>query len=73
MNIYLTGYRCTGKTSVGKILAKTLKMEFADSDRLIVKKSRMSISEIVEKKGWKFFRRIEKNVLSHKKLFSSSM
>ncbi len=64
MNIYLIGYRCTGKTTVGKTLAKMLDRKFADSDQLIVKKSSMSISEIVEKKGWNFFRKMEKRVLS---------
>ncbi len=63
MNIYLTGYRCTGKTSVGKLLATRLEIKFADTDEFIVKKSGMCISEMVKKKGWEFFRKKEKEAL----------
>ena len=62
-NIVLTGMRGSGKTHYGKILAKTLSRKFIDTDDLIVKESKYnSISKIVEKKGWKFFRRLEKEI-----------
>jgi len=32
MNIFLIGYRCTGKTSVGRCLAKRLGRSFFDTD-----------------------------------------
>jgi len=63
MNIYLIGYRCSGKSSVGKILAANLGMRFTDTDTEIVNRAQKSISEIVETSGWDEFRRIEKNII----------
>ena len=62
MNIVLIGYRGTGKSTVGKILAKKLKRSLIPVDDLIVKKAGMSIPEIVEKHGWNYFRDMESNV-----------
>ncbi len=64
MNIYLIGYRCTGKTSVGRMLAEKLDRRFIDSDRYIVEKTGMSISEIVADHGWEYFRQKEKQTLA---------
>ncbi|MDQ1331714.1 MAG: shikimate kinase [Thermodesulfobacteriota bacterium] len=63
MNIYIIGYRCTGKSSVGKLLAAKLNMKFTDTDVELVNRSQRSISEIVETSGWEEFRRIEKNII----------
>lgn len=63
MNIYLIGYRCTGKSSVGKLLASKLGMKFTDADTEFVNRAKKSISEIVETSGWDEFRRIEKNII----------
>ncbi len=63
MNIFLTGYRCTGKTSVGKSLAQTLGWSFVDADLELVDRYGMTISEIVSKEGWKSFREKEKSIL----------
>lgn len=56
MNIVLIGYRGTGKSRVGRLLAKRLKMPYIGMDAAIVAKSGMSIPEIVEKFGWTEFR-----------------
>lgn len=56
MNIVLIGYRGTGKSRVGKLLAKRLKMPYVGMDAAIVTNSGMAIPEIVEKFGWKEFR-----------------
>ncbi len=63
MNIVLIGYRCTGKSTVGRILSKKLGWNFVDTDELIEKKEGKSIEEIVSEKGWREFRRIEKEVI----------
>jgi shikimate kinase len=63
MNIYLIGYRCTGKSSVGKLLAANLGMKFTDTDVELVNRTYKSISEIVETSGWDEFRRLEKNII----------
>ena len=64
MNIYLIGYRCTGKTSVGRMLAEQLGWRFLDTDQYIVEKAGRSISEMVAQHGWNFFRQKEKQALS---------
>jgi len=63
MNIFLIGYRCTGKTSVGRSLAKSLGRPFLDADSELVKEQDMNISEIVRKHGWDAFREIESDVI----------
>jgi shikimate kinase len=56
MNIVLIGYRGTGKSEVGALLAKRLGMRCIAMDAEIVKKAGMPIPEIVEKFGWPGFR-----------------
>jgi shikimate kinase len=63
MNIYLIGYRCTGKTSVGKILAKSLNLPFVDADAAVEKENGMTISEMVASFGWNYFREKEKTMI----------
>jgi shikimate kinase len=63
MNIYLIGYRCCGKTSVGKALSHRLKWPFMDTDAQVVKQSGMSIAEMVSTHGWTFFRNMENSVV----------
>jgi shikimate kinase len=59
MNIVLIGYRGTGKSVVGELLAARLRMQCIGMDAEIVKRAGMSIPEIVEKHGWQKFRDIE--------------
>ena len=63
MNIFLIGYRCTGKTTVGRFLAKRLERLFFDTDLELVKEQGINISDIVSKRGWAAFREIEKRVI----------
>ncbi|OAG26941.1 shikimate kinase [Thermodesulfatator autotrophicus] len=63
MKIVLIGFRATGKTSVGKELARRLGLPFLDLDEYIVNKVGKSITEIVEEKGWPYFRELEKEAL----------
>lgn len=63
MNIVLIGYRCTGKTSVGKLLESELGKHFIDTDEMIEDEVKCGIDEIVGKKGWSFFRGVEKSII----------
>jgi len=63
MNIVLIGYRCSGKTAVGKTLARELGRDFLDSDTLIEREAGSSIQGFVSKKGWDLFREMEKTVI----------
>ena len=63
-NLVLLGLMAVGKTTLGKIVARKLELEFVDTDANIEKKNSMSIKDIFKKKGEKFFRfEEEKQVL----------
>lgn len=59
MNIVLTGFMGTGKTAVGKKLAKELHMEYIDTDTMIEEGTQMSIPKIFKKWGETSFRDLE--------------
>ena len=59
MNIVLIGYRGTGKTVVGKMLAARTGMQYVGMDAEIVKTAGMPIPQIVKTHGWKMFRDME--------------
>ena len=59
LNIILTGFMATGKTTVGKLLAKKLNYAFVDTDHLIKKKCGLSIPDYFKKYGEKSFRQQE--------------
>jgi len=62
MNIVLIGMRGSGKTTVGRRLARKLDRELVEMDELISKRAGLAIPEIVEKYGWEKFRDIEEQV-----------
>ena len=51
-----------GKTTIGKIVAKKLKLKFVDIDSLIEKKEKNTIREIFQNKGEDYFRKIETKI-----------
>ena len=61
--IALIGMMGSGKSTVGKILSKTLKLNFIDTDILIEKKCGLKIKKIFDKYGEKYFRRKEEEVI----------
>jgi shikimate kinase len=63
MNIYLIGYRCTGKTTVGKRIADRFDWPFMDADEELVAEQGSSIADIVAARGWDAFREMEKCVI----------
>ncbi|MEJ5300728.1 MAG: shikimate kinase [Thermodesulforhabdaceae bacterium] len=62
-SLALVGYRATGKTTVGKILAHRLGWNFLDMDELLVKRFGMTISDWVSLYGWNSFRDEEMRLL----------
>jgi len=71
MKIFLIGYRCTGKTTIGKILAKGLNFDFVDTDHIIEQKTGSNIRQMVEKHGWDRFRFLEKETILNTKNYDN--
>ncbi len=64
MNVYLIGYRGSGKTTVGRHLAERLGLSAVDSDDLIEQAAGASIREIFEREGEAGFREREQQVVA---------
>lgn len=62
MNIVLIGYRGTGKSSVGKLLAERLGRELVSTDAEVIRRAKLSIPDIVKRFGWDRFRDLESEV-----------
>lgn len=62
-NIVLIGMPSSGKSTIGKALAKRLNKKFFDTDSLIVEKENKQISQIFEKVGEEGFRKTETDVV----------
>ncbi len=62
-NIVLIGFMGTGKSEVGKELAKMLGYEFMDTDELIERREGIPVSEIFDKCGEPYFRKIESEII----------
>ena len=62
MNIVLVGYRGTGKSTVGRLLAARLGRELVSTDAEIVKRAQRTIPEIVAQEGWEYFRDLESGI-----------
>ncbi|NLK20071.1 MAG: shikimate kinase [Synergistaceae bacterium] len=58
-NIFIGGFMCSGKTSVGMELARRLGREFADTDRVIEQRAGMTVPEIFSTLGEPAFRKHE--------------
>ena len=61
--VFLVGFMCSGKSSVGRVLADKLGWRFIDLDEVIEREERMSIPDIFAKKGEEYFRRLELKTL----------
>ena len=64
MNLVLIGYRCTGKTTIGRLLAEKLCWPLVDTDTLIQERAGRSIREVVAEGGWPEFRRLEREAVA---------
>jgi len=61
--LFLIGFPGSGKTTIGPLVARRLKVAFADIDTMIEKKAGCSISEIFAAKGEKYFRHLEQETV----------
>lgn len=59
MNVILIGMRGSGKSTIAKKLSRKLNKPYAEVDKLIAEKARISIPEMVRRYGWEYFRELE--------------
>lgn len=62
-NIFLIGMPSSGKSTLGRHLAKRLSYKFVDMDEMIEKQELMTVQEIFKHKGEDYFRQIESKTL----------
>jgi len=61
-NLVFLGMMGSGKSSIGSLVAKKLKLNFIDVDKEIEKELGISISKIFETKGEDYFRKFEEKI-----------
>jgi shikimate kinase len=62
-NVVLVGFMGSGKSSVGRLVARTLDGRYVDTDRLVVDRVGREITEIFATEGEAFFRQEESRAL----------
>lgn len=62
-NIVLIGFPGVGKSSIGKLVAERLNLEFIDTDSLIEHREARPITKIFRESGEPYFRQVEKQVI----------
>ncbi len=63
-SLVLTGMMGAGKSTIGRLIAKKLKVKFVDVDKIIEKNQKKSIKKIFEDRGEKYFRKLEEKITS---------
>jgi shikimate kinase len=63
-NLILVGFSCSGKTTLGRNVARRLRMTFVDSDRAIEDMTGRSIPEIFREEGEAAFRAFEREAIA---------
>ena len=66
--IVFIGSAGSGKSTVGRRMAKKLRMQFYDSDKIIEEREGMTIVEIYEKYGEEYFRKREREVIERENM-----
>ncbi|MBQ2846666.1 MAG: shikimate kinase [Clostridia bacterium] len=64
-NIILIGMPGAGKSTIGVLLAKSMLMDFADTDLIIQKKHSSALCKIIKERGINEFLKIENDVICH--------
>lgn len=63
-NIVVAGFMCSGKTTVGKLVARLTGRRFVDTDEIVEERALSTVAAIFEREGEEAFRRLERSVVS---------
>lgn len=58
-NVVLIGMPGSGKSTIGKLLAETLKRDFIDTDQMIIELAGKTPRQLVEEKGLEYFLKLQ--------------
>ena len=72
-NLVFLGMMGSGKSSIGSLVAKKLKLNFVDIDKEIEKNLNITINKIFEMKGENYFRKIEEQITLKKLKLTSTV
>ena len=72
-NLVFLGMMGSGKSSIGSITAKKLKLDFIDIDKEIEKETGLNIKQIFDNKGENYFRKLEEKITLKKLQCSSTV
>ena len=64
MKIFIVGYMLSGKSTIGKQLAKRLNYTFIDTDKEIERHYKLSVSDVFKKYGEEVFLTLEKQMIN---------
>ncbi len=67
-NIALIGFMGSGKTTIGRLLAKALDMKYIDIDREIERIEKRPVTEIYKEKGEDYFKDLERKIIAEESL-----
>lgn len=71
-NIVLIGMPGAGKSTVGVLLAKSLLMDFTDTDLIIQRKTKKALCDIINEHGTEYFIKLEEEIILGER-FSNSV
>jgi shikimate kinase len=63
-NIFLVGMMGAGKTTIGRALAQRLRLDFVDTDKMLVERTGVPVATIFEVEGESGFRKRESEILA---------
>lgn len=62
-HIFLAGFAGSGKSTIGKLLARTMRRSFVDLDDVVEHSARTTIADLIQSRGERYFRQIESKSL----------
>lgn len=65
VNLYLVGFMGTGKSTIGRLVARRIGFQLLDSDHEIERQEGRTIADIFAGEGEAAFRRLERNFVDH--------
>ena len=61
--LLLSGFMATGKTTVGRLVAQAVRVDFVDLDEMVEQRTGVSVAELFARDGEAAFRKLERTAL----------